>query len=164
MSAVCVRCLCVYASTLPAPSSALTVLSAVIQSLFAPRRVWTVIHWVVRADGETLAGSSTCEGGGKVPIKKSELKIWGTDSQLWLQRFLLLFTLATRVSCAGWGAGVHCCQQKQTRWHAGKGKILNTPFWQFRKEFLIRSIFSPLVTETTTPESKIFSNLLTILN
>lgn len=46
--------MCVYAyvcaSTLAGSSSALTVPSAVIQSLIAPRRVWTVIHWVVSAD------------------------------------------------------------------------------------------------------------------
>lgn len=42
---------CVHAHAPPAPSSALTVLSAVIQSLIAPQRVWTVIHRVVSVDG-----------------------------------------------------------------------------------------------------------------
>lgn len=76
----------VCASTLAAPSSALAVLSAVIQSPIAPRRVWTVIPWVVSADGEMLAESSKCEGGGKVPIEKSELKSQRADLRLQLQR------------------------------------------------------------------------------
>lgn len=45
-----------------------------------------MIPWVVSADGEMLAKSSECEGGGKVPIKKSELKSQRTDLRLQLQR------------------------------------------------------------------------------
>lgn len=56
MSAVCVRALAVHVHAPPASSSALTVLSAVIQSLIAPQRVWTMIQRVVSVDGGDARG------------------------------------------------------------------------------------------------------------